>query len=64
MDPLEERFPLIGHSSAGTDCGGCIYPVMNGDETELRCTECGQIVGVVNTGILRELVLMIPDPKY
>jgi len=34
-----------------------------GNDTELRCNECGQIVGLVNTAILCDLIMMIPDAK-
>jgi len=32
-----------------------------GTDCEIVCNECGRVVGVINTGILRDLVSMIPD---
>jgi hypothetical protein len=32
-----------------------------GNDAELRCNECGAVVGVVQVDILTDLVSMIPD---
>jgi len=58
---LEDEFPIIPHESAGADCCGCIVPVVKGRDVELRCNECGVVVGVVQVDILRDLMGMIPD---
>jgi hypothetical protein len=61
MGDLPNRFPIIPHESAGADCCGCIVPVVQGSDVELRCNECGAVVGVVQIEILRDLVSMIPS---
>ena len=58
---LVNAFPTIPHESAGVDCCGCIVPVVQGRDVELRCNECGAVVGVVQVEILKDLVGMIPD---
>jgi len=35
--------------------------VVRGNDAELVCNECGAVVGVVQVGILRDLVSLIPD---
>jgi len=57
---LPNAFPHIPHESAGVDCCGCIVPKVLGNDAELRCNECGAVVGVVNTRILEDLVSLIP----
>jgi len=61
MDDLEAAFPIIAHESTGADCCGCIIVKVAGKDAELRCNECGAVVGVVQVGILRDLVSLIPD---
>jgi hypothetical protein len=61
MDDLPNRFPFIPHESAGVDCCGCILPVIKNNYVELRCNECGAVVGVVLIEILRDLISMIPS---
>jgi len=56
---MQEDFPIIPHESAGVDCCGCIIPIVQGRDTELRCSECGAVVGVVNTGVLEDCVFLI-----
>ena len=53
-------FPIIPHEHAGGDCCGCIVVEINGSDAELRCNECGAVVGVINVGILQDLVSLIP----
>ena len=60
MGSLENEFPIIPHESAGMDCCGCIVPVVQGRDVELRCNECGAVVGVVPVDVLRDLISMIP----
>lgn len=55
-----EIFPIIPHEHAGVDCCGCIVVKINDNDAELRCNECSAVVGVINTGILRDLVSLIP----
>jgi hypothetical protein len=61
MDDISNKFPIIPHESAGVDCCGCIIMKVTSNDAELRCNECGAVVGVVNVGILRDLVSLIPD---
>jgi len=49
------------HESAGVDCCGCIVPTVKGQDAELQCNECGTVVGVVQVGILKDLVSLIPE---
>jgi len=60
MDDLQATFPIIPHESAGVDCCGCIVVKVTGNDAELLCNECGVTVGVVQVGILRDLVSLIP----
>jgi hypothetical protein len=59
LDDLRKAFPIIAHESVGVDCCMCIVPVVQGNDVELRCNECGAVVGVAQLGILRVLVSMI-----
>ena len=61
MGDLSSTFPIIPHESAGVDCCGCVVVIVTGNDAELKCNECGAVVGVVQVGILRDLVsLTIP----
>ena len=42
------------------DCCGCMIANEQGNDTELLCNECGAVLGVVNTAILMDLILLIP----
>jgi len=55
---LEQNLPIIPHEHAGVDCCGCIVVRVTGKDAELVCNECSSVVGVINTGILRDLVEM------
>ena len=59
------RLRAVLHESAGVDCCGCIVVTVTGNDVELTCNECGAVVGVVQVGILRDLVSLIPgcSPK-
>jgi hypothetical protein len=54
MTDFDAEFPIIPHESAGVDCIGCFVVKVSGKDAELRCNECGAVVGVVQVGILRE----------
>jgi hypothetical protein len=54
-----DDFPIIPHESAGVDCLGCLIVNVRGNDAELVCNECGAVVGVMNTGILRDVVYLI-----
>jgi hypothetical protein len=40
----------------GVDCCGCIIAGVEGANVELRCNECGAVVGVVQIDVLRGLL--------
>jgi hypothetical protein len=61
MDDLLSTFPIIPHESAGVVCCGCIVVIVTGNDAEFRCNECGAVVGVVQAGVLRDLVSLIQD---
>jgi hypothetical protein len=61
VENLNNMLPIIPHESAGVDCCGCIVVVVRDSDAELVCNECGAVVGVVQVGILRDLVSLIPD---
>ena len=46
--------PIVPHSTvAGVDCCGCIIAAVEGTNVELRCNECGAVVGVIQVDILK-----------
>jgi hypothetical protein len=52
-DELTGRLPIVGHEEVtGVDCCGCIIAAVEGSNVELRCNECGAVVGVVQIDIL------------
>ena len=57
---FDSNFPIIPHEATGVDCCGCIVVSVTGNDAELRCNECGAVVGVIQVAILRDLVSMIP----
>jgi hypothetical protein len=61
MADLENDFPIIPHESVGVDCCGCIVVSVRGNDAELRCNECEAVGGVIQVGILRDLVSLIPN---
>jgi len=38
------------------DCCGCVIAAAEGSTVELRCNECGAVVGVVLIDVLRALI--------
>jgi hypothetical protein len=47
-DALTGRMPIVSHEDIpGVDCCGCIIAAVEGSNVELRCNECGAVVGVV-----------------
>jgi hypothetical protein len=49
--------PIVAHEHVtGVDCCGCIVAAVEGSNVELRCNECGAVVGVVQIDILRGLL--------
>ena len=61
MDDLNDLLPIIAHEAAGFACCGCLVAEVRGNDTELLCNECGSVLGVINTRILKALLLLIPE---
>ena len=56
---LADSFPHIPHDHSG-ECCGCIIAVETDERTiELRCNECGTVVGVVDRRVLEDLVWLV-----
>jgi hypothetical protein len=56
---LADQFPIIPHDQSG-ECCGCIIPVEEDKSTvELRCNEYGAVVGVLNRGVLEDLIWLV-----
>ena len=57
-DALTARMPIVAHESAGVNCCGCVVAAVEGSTVELKCNECGAVVGVVQIDVLRALIGM------
>jgi hypothetical protein len=55
-DDLTGSMPIVPHETTGVDCCGCIVAAVDGNNVELRCNECGAVVGVIQIDILRGLL--------
>ena len=55
-DELTGQMPIVAHEDAGVDCCGCIIAAVDGTNVELRCNECGAVVGVIQIDILKGLL--------
>jgi hypothetical protein len=54
---LTSQMAIVTHETvSGVDCCGCIVAAVEGTNVELRCNECGAVVGVVQIEILRGLL--------
>lgn len=54
---LTGSMPIVPHGSApGVECCGCIVAVVEDQNVELQCNECGAVVGVIQIDILRCLL--------
>jgi len=53
---LTGLMPVVPHRTGGVDCNGCIVAVVENGTVELRCNECGTVVGVVQVGIMEGLL--------
>jgi hypothetical protein len=53
---LTSRMPILPHETGGVECCGCIIAAVDGTNVELRCNECGAVVGVVHMDILKGLL--------
>jgi hypothetical protein len=56
-DAITAQMPVVAHA-AGVDCCGCIIAAAQGSNVELRCNECGAVVGVMQIDILWELLTL------
>ena len=61
MDPelseeLTSLMPVVPHGLGGADCRGTIVAVVESGSVELRCNKCGDVVGVVQIGIMEGLL--------
>ena len=54
-DELTSRMPIVPHEAAGVACCGCIVAAVEGSNVELRCNECGAVVGVIQIDVPPEL---------
>jgi hypothetical protein len=59
-DDLTGAMPIVPHEIAGVECCGCIIAEVDGGTAELRCNECGAVVGVIQIDILRGLLECVP----
>jgi len=56
-DDINNAMPIVAHETvAGIDCCGCIIAAVDGSNVELRCNECGAVVGVVQIDVLRGML--------
>jgi hypothetical protein len=56
-DKITGRMPIVAHEEiTGVDCCGCIIAAVECTNVELRCNECGAVVGVVQIDVLRGLL--------
>jgi hypothetical protein len=54
---LTSQMAIVPHETvSAVDCCGCIVAAVEGTNVELRCNECGAVVGVVQIEILRGLL--------
>ena len=55
-DELTSLMPRVPHSIVDAGCCGCIVAAVEDGNVELRCDECGSVVGVVQVGIMEGLL--------
>jgi hypothetical protein len=55
-DELTGLMPVVPHGITGVDCSGYVVAVVEESDVELRCNECGAVVGVVQVGIMEGLL--------
>ena len=44
---INGRIPIIAHESLGADCCGCLVVRGRGQQAEILCNECGEVVRTV-----------------
>ena len=55
-DELTRLMPYVCHGMAGGNCSGRVVAVVEEHTVELRCENCGAVVGVVQVGIMEGLL--------
>ena len=55
-DELTGLMPYVRHGIAGVDCSGRVVAAVEGNNVELRCDQCGAVVGVVQVGIMEAVL--------
>ncbi len=55
-EELTGLMPVVQHGFGGVDCPGRVVAVVEGGTVELRCDECGAVVGMVQVGIMEGLL--------
>ena len=55
-EELTGLMPVVRHRLSGAECSGRIVAVVESGTVELRCNECGAVVGVVEVGIMEGLL--------
>ena len=55
-EELTGLMPAVAHRLGGGACAGYIVAVVESDTVELRCNLCGEIVGVIQVGIMEGLL--------
>ena len=55
-DELTGLMPVVPHGITGVGCSGYVVAVVEESDVELRCNECGAVVGVVQLGIMEGLL--------
>jgi hypothetical protein len=54
---LTSLMPVVHHGAVtGIHCCGCIIAAVEGQTVELRCNECGAVMGVVQIDVLCGLI--------
>jgi hypothetical protein len=56
-DELSGLMPVVRHGVVtGVNCRGSIIAAVEGSHVELRCRECGAVMGVIHIDILCGLI--------
>lgn len=55
-DLPHRNFPVIPHDQTGACSGSVIPELKTKDRVELRCSECGTVLGEVDREILKAIV--------
>jgi DNA-directed RNA polymerase subunit RPC12/RpoP len=55
-EELTGLMPIVSHGISGVDCSGRIVAAVEDRDVELRCNQCGAIVGVLQVDIMAGLL--------